>query len=226
MRFNDMVMSDDEVRAEVFRELRAESRLTGKGMGVAVKGGEVTLTGAVASEADVLAAVEAARRANGSLDVRSELKVVEPAPRRPLDADIAGAVRAALEWDAVIPATRISVAVSNGWVALYGSVDLLREQQEAERVARHTRGVRGVYNLIEVRPPSARAENVRAAIESALKRRAAREADRLGVKLDAGTVSLSGKVHTWAEKQTILGALRQAPGVERINDQLSVDPYF
>ena len=77
-----------------------------------------------------------------------------------------------------------------------------------------------------VSPPEARVENVRDAIGAALKRHAEREAEGIDVSLKEGTASLAGKVHTWAEKQAILGALKYAPGVERVNDQLSIDPYF
>jgi hyperosmotically inducible protein len=111
-------------------------------------------------------------------------------------------------------------------VALHGGVDLLREREGAERLARRMEGVRGVYNLIEVAPPVATAENVREAVGAALRRHAEREAERIEVSLRGGTASLAGKVHTWAEKQAILGALRHAPGVERVNDQLGIDPYF
>ena len=62
--------------------------------------------------------------------------------------------------------------------------------------------------------------------KAALKRHAEREAEGIDVSLKEGTASLAGKVHTWAEKQAILGALKYAPGVERVNDQLSIDPYF
>jgi osmotically-inducible protein OsmY len=118
------------------------------------------------------------------------------------------------------------VTVSNGWVALQGRVDLLRERGDAERLVRRLEGVRGVYNLIEVRPPEERTENVRDAIGEALRRLAEREAEGIKVSLSKGTANLTGRVHTWAEKQVILGALKLAPGVERVNDQLCIDPYF
>lgn len=217
-------MSDAEVREAVFRELRLESQLKQANIGVSVREAMVTLTGVVTGTNEMLAAVEAAGRAEGVFAVNNEI-VVNPAKRPRTDQDIAKAVRNALEWDSLIPDTRIKVAVSNGWVALQGKVDLVREREEAERVIKYMDGVRGIYNLIDVRPQQTRAENVRDTIGTALKLHAEREAAGIGVSLREGTVSLSGKVHTWAEKQAILGALKYAPGVETVNDQLHIDPY-
>ena len=227
MMMCDTVTSDKEVRENVLRELwSAHSRLKGTSIGVEVSDGTVTLTGTVGSAAEELAALEAARRAYGAFKVVDEIKINVAGNKPRTDEGIAEAVRQALKWDTMVPDERIQVAVSNGWVALQGSVDLLRERDDAERIVRRLEGVRGVYNLIEVSPPEAMAENVREAIEGALKRHAEREAEGIKVSLREGAVDLSGKVHTWAEKQMILGALSQAPGVEKVYDHLSIDPYF
>jgi osmotically-inducible protein OsmY len=219
------MMSDTEVRQEVFRELWLDPRLKRADIGVSVCAGTVTLSGAVTSTQELLVAQEAARRADGVFEVVCEIEV-SPVKRPRTDTDIVKAVQHALEWDALIPDRRIQLAVSNGWVALQGRVDLLREREDAERIVRRLEGVRGVYNLIEVKPPEARAENVRDAIGAVLRRHAEREAAGINVSLKEGAAHLTGKVHTWAEKQAILGALKYAPGVERVNDQLSIDPYF
>lgn len=218
-------MNDTQIRQEVFRELRLDSRLKRSEIGVSVHEGAVTLSGEVAGSNELLAAVEGARRADGVFEVVNEIKV-SPVNRPRTDTDIAEAVWHALEWDALIPDSRLEVTVSNGWVALQGRVDLLRERGDAERLVRRLEGVRGVYNLIEVRPPEERTENVRDAIGEALRRLAEREAEGIKVSLSKGTANLTGRVHTWAEKQVILGALKLAPGVERVNDQLRIDPYF
>jgi len=226
MRLMGAQMGDVEIRNEVLRQFASEGRLSGLEVGVRVEDGSVVLTGTVPCHDAALAAVEAARTADGVFEVRSELAVAPPPAGARTDVQIASAVRQELEWDTQLPHRQIQVAVSNGWVALHGQVELLRDRDNAERLARRIQGVRGVYNLIEVGSSSARYENVRDVIEEALRRRALREAGRIGVTLREGTVSLTGKVHTWAEKQDILGALSRAPGVERVNDDLSVDPYF
>ena len=226
MRTSEIYMTDGEVRQEVLREMRWNSRLRGAAVEVEVTGGEVTLRGTVADASVMLAAIEAARSAEGALQVRSELRVDPYGGRPHTDANIAEAVRGALLWDAQIPHERIQVAVSNGWVALHGTVGRQRDRENVERLARRLEGVRGVYNLVTVEPGTELADDVRDRIEEALRRRAQREAEAIEVQLNGGTVSLSGRLHTWADKKAVLGALTQAPGVRHVDDRLSVDPYF
>lgn len=225
MMVNGVQVSDNEVRDAVLRKLRLDSRLRGTEIGVTVAEGTVTLSGVVGGHAELLAALECARSAEGAYATVNELKVDVLAGRPRTDANIAEAVRRTLEWDAMLPHRQIQVAVSNGWVALHGRVELVRDRENAERLARRLEGVRGVYNMIEVASGGARVEDVRDRIEEALRLRARREAEALDISLAGSTVRLAGKVHTWAEKQAVLGALRDAPGVERVQDQLCIDPY-
>ncbi len=219
-------MSDAEVREGVLRELRLDSRLKGAKVDVAVREGFVTLAGTVADSSELLAAYESAERAPGVYELSSELRL-DPFGGRPrTDANIAEAVRHALAWDTQIPHESIQVAVSNGWVALQGRVGRLRDRENAERLARRLEGVRGVYNLVTVEPGEERGEDVRDRIEEALRRRARREADSIGVEFRGDTLSLTGRLQTWGGKQAVIGALAHAPGVRRIEDRLSIDPYF
>ena len=59
---NQTLMNDAQVREDVLREMRLDSRLKGVEIGVAVCDGTVTLTGRVGSTTETLAALEAARR--------------------------------------------------------------------------------------------------------------------------------------------------------------------
>ncbi|HEX8293899.1 MAG TPA: BON domain-containing protein [Pyrinomonadaceae bacterium] len=156
MRFDGGMPSVEQIKAEVLREFRQDSRIRWADIGVEVRDCTVTLTGTVASTSEVLAALEAANRADGLFYVDNQLRV--KADGRPTDQEITGAVRGALERDEMIPERAIQVAVSNGWVALNGRVERTREREEAERIARRAAGVRGVYNLIEVSPPATRVE--------------------------------------------------------------------
>jgi osmotically-inducible protein OsmY len=47
---------------------------------------------------------------------------------------------------------RLDVTVSKGWVTLKGDVEWQYQRQDAERVVRRFAGVKGVTNLIIVRP--------------------------------------------------------------------------
>jgi osmotically-inducible protein OsmY len=67
---------------------------------------------------------------------------------------------------------------------------------------------------------------VRSAIEKALERRADREAQHISVMVDQNTVTLIGRVHSWTEKEAVVGAARQAMGIADVVDHLHIDPYF
>jgi osmotically-inducible protein OsmY len=144
-----MIPSEEQIRLGVLREFQSESRLKTANIGASVMDGTVTLTGTVAGQAELLAALEAAQRADGVFDVVNQL-CVNAVGARPTDHEIAGKVRGALESGASAAERSIQVAVSNGWVALHGKVARPRQIEEAERIARGTDGVRGVYNLIEI----------------------------------------------------------------------------
>jgi osmotically-inducible protein OsmY len=114
--------------------------------------------------------------------------------------------------------------VSDGWVTLEGTVSQLGESEDAERAVQHLRGVRGVTNKITVCGPKVKPEEVRSMIEEALERRAEREAKRINVEVAGSTVTLSGAVHSWAEKRAILGAVSHAPGVRAVDENLFIAP--
>ena len=217
--------SDSEIKQQVLRELKWDSRIPWSEIGVEVFEGAVTLTGNVNSYGKKRAAQEAAHRIDGVLDVANEIEVRATGEFQRTESDIALAVRHALQWDALVPDERIQSTVSDGWVALEGEVNLWRERQDAERAVLRLAGVIGVINKITIAPARINAEELREEIESAL-RRADREAERLRIEVHNGAVDLFGRVHSWQEKRAVVGSISHAPGVNEIRDHLTIDPYF
>jgi osmotically-inducible protein OsmY len=217
--------TDSQIQEDVLRELRWDTRVAETEVGVQVQDGVVTLTGAVESWGKRLAAQDAAHRVTGVLDVANDLEVKLVGASHRTDTEIARAVRHALEWDVFVPDARIQSTVSNGWITLEGSVDGTPEREDAERAVRNLAGVRGVTNRITVSPAIRVPANVKHAIEEALARRAQREARQIEVSVESGRVRLSGYVHSFAEKEAVVGAARFAPGVVVVEAQLRIDPY-
>jgi osmotically-inducible protein OsmY len=85
-------------------------------------------------------------------------------------------------------------------------------------------GVRGVINRIEVKPPLV-PDNVRHAIESALKRHAEREARRFYLEIADGRVMVRGVVGSYGEREAVVGAIRGTPGVCAVDDKLRIEPF-
>jgi len=194
--------SDTQIHHDVLEELKWDSRVDETEVGVQVAGGVVTLTGTVTSWAKRVAAQEAARRVIGVLDVANDTKVKVPGGLARTDTEIAQAVRQALE----------------------GPVERWSQRDDAERAVRNLTGVKMVVNKITVTPAKPVTGDVRKAIEQALERRAEREARQIGVDVRDGTVTLTGPVHSWAERKSVLAAARFTPGVRVVEDHLRTEP--
>ena len=218
--------SDNELVQRILRELKWDSRIDWASIKVEVNDAVATLTGTMSSYAQKLAAQDAAHRVAGVLDVANDIEVKPLNLFARTDTEIAGAVRNALEWDALVPNELIQSTVSNGWVTLEGEVDYWRERNDAEQAIRRLAGVVGVINEIAIRKRPVDPKNLREHIEYALERRADREAERLRVDVNDGAVDLYGRVHSWQEKRAVIGSIGHAPGVTQVRDHLRVDPYF
>ena len=218
--------SDRDLNQRILRELKWDSRIDWAGINVEVNDGVVTLAGSVSSYAQKIAAQEAAHRVAGVLDVANDIEVAPLDRFVRTDSEIAGAVRNALEWDALVPNELIQSTISDGWVTLEGEVNYWRERNDAEQAIRRLAGVVGVINKIAIRKQQVNEEQLREEIEFALERRADREAERLRIEVDDGAVDLWGRVHSWQEKRAVLGSISHAPGVTQVKDHLRVDPYF
>jgi osmotically-inducible protein OsmY len=218
------VKSDRQIQEDVISELAWDDRVDETDVGVEVDGGVVTLTGTVDSYAKRLAAQEAAHRVSGVHDVANDVQVHVPGSHQRTDTEIAQAVRHALEWDVLVPDERIHSTVRDGLVTLSGTVDRYREREDAVSAVRRLRGVRGVVNDLVVAAQSIAAGQVREAIEGAMERRADRAAKRIRVAVHDGTVTLTGPVRSWLERQAVLGAARFSRGVYKVEDHLYVEP--
>jgi osmotically-inducible protein OsmY len=217
------VKMDAEIQQAVLRELKWDPRVEETDVGVEVDNGVVTLTGTVSSYVKRLAAQEAAHRVRGVLDVANDIKVEVPGAHARSDTDIAQAVRRTLEWDVLVPAERIQSTVAGGIVTLEGTVNLGHQREDAARAVRNLAGVRAVMNQLVVSGPPIEAEDIRDEIEEALERRAERAAKHLQVVVKDGVVTISGRVHSWPERQAVIGAARFTPGVREVKDQLWID---
>jgi osmotically-inducible protein OsmY len=213
--------TDEEIQRAVLEELKWEPRVNPSEIGVAAKDGIVTLTGWVDSYTRRWAAEEAAHRVRGVKAVANEIEVRLPTSSERTDLDIAAAAVRALEWDALIPAEKIDVTVSKGWVTLRGEVEWQFQKEDAERAVRRLAGVRGVTNLIVVKPRVTPTQ-LKEKIEQALLRTAEVDAQRIEVEVQGSKVILKGTVRSWAEREAAERAAWAAPGVTAVENRITV----
>jgi osmotically-inducible protein OsmY len=216
-----MKVEDRQLREAVMREIDYEPEIRSTDISVAAEDHIVTLTGFVHAYMEKVAAEKAAKRVYGVKAVANDIQVKLEKERT--DPEIARDAVEALVRNVSVPDTRIKVTVNNGQMALEGKVDWSYQKDAAEAAVRDLLGVKGVFNRIEVEP-SVSTGDVRAKIEEALRRRAEVDARRVIVEAHDGTVVLRGNVRSWGEKDEAAHAAWAAPGVRRVENNITVTP--
>jgi osmotically-inducible protein OsmY len=214
--------TDLQLQRDVLDELKFEPSIREAEIGIAAKGGVVTLTGFVDSYAEKFSAERSAERVNGVKAVADEIKVKLPGSYQRSDTDIAHAAVNALRWDIQVPDDRIKAAVDDGWINLEGEVEWQYQKWAADGAVRNLTGVKGVSNLITVKPKKASTYEVGQKIKDSLRRHAERDADKITIEAKDGRVTLRGTVSSFAERQDAEHAAWQAQGVTNVDDQIAV----
>jgi osmotically-inducible protein OsmY len=212
--------ADVRVRAAVLRQLEWDPELDASAIGVAAKGGTVTLTGFIGSYSEKLAAERAAKRVRGVRAVANDIEVRLKLERT--DSDIAADVVRVLELNSTIPDS-VQAAVHSGHVTLTGRVNWLFQKRDAEKALRHIRGLRGVVTHITVAPRAVE-RDVRHRIVEALHRNANIDARHIVVTISGDKAILTGNVGTWLQRESAERAAADAPGIAQVENRIVVEP--
>ncbi|HTX69180.1 MAG TPA: BON domain-containing protein [Thermoleophilia bacterium] len=213
-------MQNVELVDAVSDELYWDPRIDSDAVAVSAAEGVVTLRGTVGSLREKREAENDAKRVFGVELVENELEVKLMDRFEREDADLRGDILQALALDSVVPDT-IDVTVEDGFVTLTGTADWQYQRDEAEFVASNIVGTVQVINEVQLKPKPTPGE-VRDSIRGAFQRNAGLDADLLTITTVGGTVTLSGKVHSWAEHDQAMDAAWSAPGVLEVEDHITV----
>jgi len=215
--------SDRDIERDVKEELGWNPDLDASDIAVSVKDGVVTLAGFVKSYTDKYEAEAAAKRVAGVKGVANDIEVRLPSIDERPDPDIARDAVAALKSQLPISSEHIKVVVKNGWVTLEGQVEWQYQKNTAENAVRRIKGVKGVSNMILLRPRAEPSE-IKRKIQEAFKRNAEVDANRIVVETKGSEVILTGTVRSWIEREEAERVAWSAPGVTKVEDRIVVSP--
>jgi osmotically-inducible protein OsmY len=213
--------TDSQLQSDVIAELDWEPSIHSEEIGVEVKGGVVTLAGHVGTYSEKLAAERAAMHVFGvkALAVEIDVRLVGQYART--DGDIARTVENVLQWTTCVPKDSVKIKVEGGWVTLSGEVHWDYQRKAAVDAARYLMGVKGVSDLIAIKP-AVSAPLVKADIEAALVRRARKDSNSISVSVNGSDVTLSGSVQNWSERDLATQTAWGTPGVRSVTNDTAV----
>src|SRR6201996_1122922 len=215
--------SDSEIERDVREELQWDPDLNAEDIAVSVKDGVVMLAGFTRSYTDRLEAEAAAKRVAGVHAVANDIQVRLPAIDQRPDPDIARDAVAALKSQLPISHDKIKVIVKDGWITLEGSAEWQYQKTTAESAVRKIKGVKGVTNVIQLKP-AVQPTDIKRKIQEAFKRSAEVDADRITVEAKGSEVILKGTVRSWTEREEAERVAWSAPGVTHVEDRIVVSP--
>lgn len=214
--------TDRQLQQSVLAELTFEPTVDTAHIGVSARDGVVTLSGLVQSWVERWEAERAALRVAGVQAVVDDIAVDLPATHVRADLDLARSALQALANDVSVPGS-IKVTVKDGVLTLRGEVDWHPQRWAAEDCVRALTGVRGVINLIDIRPLAvADQRDVKQEIARAFQRHATLDADHIQVELAGDTVILRGDVRSWLEREDAEQAAWAAKGVSAVENHLTI----
>ncbi len=215
-------ISDADLKNDILSELKYEPSVKATDIGVLVKDGTVTLNGFASSYWEKTCAVRAAKRVVGVNAIADDIKIKLPGSLNRTDGDIAADAAQQIKWSPSVPDDAVKVTVRDGWLTLEGNLEWWYEKNAAENAVHYLPGVKGVSNDICIKPKVS-ATSIESDIQAAFKRSASLDADEVTVSTSGNSVTLRGKVRTYAEKEEADRVAWAAPGVMSVDNKLSVN---
>jgi len=214
--------TNEELQKDVQDAIKWEPLLNAAEIGVTVKDGIVTLTGTVDSYLKKTEAEDAAKNIAGVKAVVEKIEIKIGSSWSKPDSEIATEVVNALKWNWEVPNDKVKVKVENGKVSLTGELPWNFQKEAAKRAVINLTGVTGVLNNINIKSDS-EDEIEESDIEDALRRNwSINEAD-VDVSVSGNTVTLTGTVTSWYQRDEAERIAWNAPGVSKVKNELVVE---
>jgi osmotically-inducible protein OsmY len=167
----------------------------------------------------------------GVRTIDNELEVLFPESTSvPTDDELKNRIETVFLWNAELNEREIMVSVTEGFVSLQGSVDTYWTKMRAGDLAAALKGAVNVKNKLAVVPTENIVDKIIAEnIVAALERNPLLDAEKVDVKVDDGTVILSGMVPNWMAHKATHNIAAHTNGVKEVRDHVVIgersDPY-
>lgn len=142
------------------------------------------------------------------------------------DSWITAKTKIALYADDRVSGTDVNVDTQNGMVNLRGKVATADQKRAAEEVAKSVEGVTSVRNDLQVVAASERKavnaedKDLKNAVQARIKQDARLKSADIGVRVDAGVVTLTGDVTDVGARARASEVARSVPGVRAVKNEL------
>jgi osmotically-inducible protein OsmY len=214
-----------DLQTDVQNAIKWEPLLNAAEIGVTVKDGVVSLTGTVDSYAKKTEAENATKRVIGVKAIAENIEVKFPSSFTRTDAEIATEVLNALTANWSVPDNKVTVKVENGWVTLDGDLHWNYQKEAAKTAVKFLLGVKGVSNNIKIKSET-HDEIEKKDVENALNRSWSLDDSDINVSVSGKTVTLTGTVNSWYQKEEAGRIAWNTPGIWFLNNELEVDYYY
>jgi osmotically-inducible protein OsmY len=223
-----MNRSDEEIKKDIVEQLYWDNRVDASGINVSVSNGDVMLSGSLETLSMREAARQDAEVIPGVKSITVNLDVTKSKIDVSVDKTLESTARDILSYNPDISTCDLDVRVNNGWLIVDGTVDHLWQKYHAESQLRELTGVIGITNKVAVVPR----ENVE---DKVIAKELTRIFDNsnfvhlnmLDIKVEDGSVSLSGNVPDLFSKNFVNSVATLISGVKEVNDNVSVtSKYF
>jgi osmotically-inducible protein OsmY len=212
---------DGDIEQDVKAELRWSPQCDATDVAVSVKDGVVMLAGFVPRYSDRYEAERAAKRIAGVVGVANDIEVCPPSADERPDPLLAREVIAAIAAQLPRASEQIKAIVRRGWLTLEGEVEWQYQRKMAEEAVRGLPGIKGISNLIQVKPER-RPGEIGGAIRHALERNAQIDANRITAVANGDEVTIAGRACNWHELEEAERTAWCAPGVSKVDNRVVV----
>jgi len=214
-----------ELQADVQNAIKWEPLLNAAEVGVTAKDGVVTLTGEVDSYAKKIEAENAAKKVIGVKVLIEKMEVKFANSWSKTDAEIAKEVLLAFKSNSSIPDDKVKVTVENGWLTLTGELPWNYQREAAKTALHYLDGVKGLTNNITIKSDSQDSIE-QADVKKAIGRSWSVDDTDIEVHVTGKTVTLTGTVTSWYQKEEAGRIAWNTPGIWNVNNELAVDYYY